>query len=81
MLNPILLIGWIIPFIATVSLAIPFWLCWTVYELGQKYFGFLPVQYQEIPFWNCVGLFILISILKPTLTPTLASVSNTNNAS
>ena len=32
----------------------------------------------SIPFWNCVGLFIVISIIKGALVPTLASVSNSN---
>lgn len=29
-----------------------------------------------VPFWNCVGLFIVVPIIKGTLVPKLVSVSN-----
>jgi hypothetical protein len=63
MLNQLPFIGWILDFIFKVSLALPFWICWTVGGIGQKYFYFLPLVYQKIGFWHCVGIFIVLSIL------------------
>lgn len=77
MLNAIPFIGWIISAITAVSLAIPFWFCWTVMDVGEKYFYFIPETYQSIPFWECVYLFIVIAILKGTLIPRLFHTSNT----
>jgi len=76
MLNAIPFIGWFISLAISISLAIPFWFCWTVCHLGQKYFYFLPVVYQTIGFWSCVGLFTIISILKLVLVPHIASIQN-----
>ncbi len=76
MINSIPFLGWMISAVCTVSLAIPFWLCWSVGGIGETYFYFVPEQFQTIPFWRCVGLFIVISILKGTLIPKLFSVSN-----
>lgn len=78
MINKLPIIGWILSFTASVSLSIPFWICWTVCGIGAKYFSFLPQVYQVIPFWNCVGLFIVLSVLKG-LVPTLANVDNSNS--
>jgi len=75
-INSIPILGWMLSFIGNVSLAIPFWLCWTVCGLGSYYFDFLPSKYQSIPFWECVGLFFIASILKVVLIPKLVSVSN-----
>lgn len=77
MLNKLPIIGWFFTAFASVSLSVPFWLIYTVFEIGETYFYFLPEVYQTIPFWNCVGLFIVISILKGTLTPKFVNVSNT----
>lgn len=76
MLNAIPVIGWLFSFGAAVSLSVPFWFCWTFWGLGSSYFGFLPAQYQVIPFWHCVGLFTIVWILKG-LAPTLVSNTNT----
>ena len=76
MLNAIPIIGWLISFITTVSLSLAFWICWSVGNIGKTYFYFLPNIYQDISFWNCVGLFITISILKGTLIPSIFKVSN-----
>lgn len=73
-LNALPLVGWVLSGIIAVSLAVPFWLCWTFFGIGAKYFYWLPAIYQRIPFWDCVGLFIAISIIKSILTPRLASV-------
>lgn len=78
MINVIPIVGWLISFVFSASLSVPFWFCWTRCGLGAKYFYWLPDIYLHIPFWNCVGLFIVISILKNALTPKLVDVSQTN---
>lgn len=79
MINKIPFIGWFFSFIASVSLSVPFWIAWTVCHIGEKYAYFLPKVYQAIPFWDCVGLFICISIIKGMLIPKLASFSSSNS--
>ena len=76
MINKIPFIGWLLSAIAAIGLAVPFWLFWTYYSIGSLYFYFLPKIYQSIPFWDCVGLFVVIAILKGTLVPKLFSFSN-----
>jgi hypothetical protein len=80
-MNYLPLIGWLFSFLGNVSLALPFWIVWTICGTGEKYFYFLPEVYRSIDFWPCVGLFMAINILKPLLTPNFVSVSqsNTNN--
>lgn len=79
MLNKLPIIGWLLAFLGSVSLSIPFWVCWTICGIGEVYFYWLPDVFHVIPFWSCVGLFIVIGILKPALTPKLASVSQSND--
>lgn len=69
MINGLPIVGWIVSFVVNASMAVPFWYCWTVCGIGQTYFAFLPPQYHVIGFWSCVGLFIVISILKAVLVP------------
>ena len=76
MLNSLPIIGWLISFVTTTSLSLAFWVCWSVGGIGKTYFYFLPDTYQDIPFWNCVGLFIVISIRKGALTPEVFKISN-----
>ena len=76
MINKLPFIGWFFSSMAAVSLSIPLWICWTWGGIGRKYFYFVPEVFQSISFWNCVGLFIIIAILKGTLIPKLFSVSN-----
>lgn len=79
MINKIPLIGWLIDFILNVSVAVPFYVIWTVCGMGVKYFSFLPVIYLSPGFWDCVGVFIVMPILKGVLVPTIVSVAQTNN--
>ena len=81
MINKLPFIGWFFSFVANVSMAIPFWICWTVCGIGPKYFYWLPEVYRSISFWDCVGLFICAGIIKGTFIPNFANVnqSNTNN--
>jgi hypothetical protein len=74
MINTIPIVGWIISLVGYASMAVPFWICWTGYGLGRTYFYFLPGRYHDIPFWHCVGLFIIVSVLK-NMVPKLASVN------
>ena len=79
MINKIPVIGWILSSIASVSLAVPFYICWTACEVGKTYFYFVPEVYQSISFWNCVGLFIVLGVLKGVFTFKLVSVNQTVN--
>jgi hypothetical protein len=76
-------IGWFLSLVAAISLAIPFWICWTSCGIGAKYFYFLPAVYQSISFWNCVGLFVTLNIIGSLInyvTPRIVSVTNTNDS-
>lgn len=77
MFNKIPLLGWLISAIAAIGLAVPFWLFWTYYSIGVTYFYFVPKVFQSIPFWDCVGLFVVLGILKGTFTPKLFYITNT----
>lgn len=72
MVNTIPVLGWILSFLASVSLAVPFWICWTHCGLGRLYFGWLPPHWHELPFWHAVGLAVIASILKAILLPSLS---------
>ena len=47
-----------------IVLAIPFWLFWTVFGIGTKYFSFLPSIYQSITLWHCMGIFACIGLIR-----------------
>jgi len=79
MWNVIPVLGWLVSLIVNVSLALPFWLCWTVFGVGQKFFYFMPPVYQRIGFWDTVFLFTVVGIVK-LFVPSLASVSTTNSS-
>ena len=79
MLNSFPVIGWLIDFGFKASMSVPFWFIWTYFGLGKKYFYFLPEVYQSVPFWHCVGLFIVIPIAYAIIIPRIVSVSQTNN--
>ena len=71
-------IGWIIGVFYSVSISIPFYFIWN--GMAPKYFYFLPELYLDLPFWDCVGLFILSSMLKALLVPKFVSVSQSNES-
>lgn len=73
-MNAIPFIGWGLSLVFSASLAVPFWFCWTVCDIGETYFYFLPEVYHNIGFWACVGLFIVASILKAVVVPKFADV-------
>ena len=80
MINAIPGIGWLLSFFFSVSLAVPFWITWTVCGIGDTYFYFLPTVYHAPGFWSCVGLAMVASILKAVLIPKFASVSNSSES-
>lgn len=55
-------IGWLVGAFFAFFAAIPFYFLWNA--LAPTYCYWLPEVYLQIPFWHCVGLFILILILK-----------------
>lgn len=79
MINAIPVFGWLLSLAFNVSMAVPFWICWTVFGIGRTYFSFLPEPWQVIPFWSCVGLFISVSIIKTVFIPKLVDVSNSTD--
>jgi len=50
-----------------VFLSIPFYFLWNY--LVPIYASQLPLVYQHIPFWHCVGLFALVIIVRALLFP------------
>ena len=78
MLNAIPILGWLISALFAMSLAVPFYFIWNA--LAPTYFYFLPAVYKAIPFWDCVGLFIILPILKSMLVPKFSSVSSSSEA-
>ena len=77
MFNMIPGVGWVIDLLLKMSMALPFWLTWTVGGIGEKFFYFLPSVFHVISFWECVGLFIAVPIAKIIFLPSIISNSNT----
>lgn len=69
MLNYIPILGWLIDLIFKMFLAIPFWIIWDLLNVGKNFFNFLPQQFHVIGFWNTVGLFIVLGIIKAVVVP------------
>lgn len=78
MIHGIPVLGWILGLIVAASLAVPFWICWTVANIGETFAPWLPPVYQSPGFWQCVGVFICASIIKTVFIPSFVSVSQTN---
>jgi hypothetical protein len=53
-------------------LAIPFYYLWNYF--APIYLPNIPDIYKGLPFWNCVGVFVLISIVKTLIMPSYNSV-------
>ena len=75
MIHAIPFLGWFIGLICHASMALPFWLCWTVFGIGEKYFYFAPDVYHGIGFWASVGIFTVASVLKSILLPKLGGTT------
>ena len=75
MIYAIPVVGWLVGLFFHTMLAIPFYFVWN--WLAPTYFYWLPSVYLQIGFWNIVGLFIIMSILKTVLLPTFVSRNTT----
>ncbi len=75
-LNNIPFAGWFLDFFFKVSLALPFWLIWSVLGIGKKFFYFLPQVYLDTGFWETVGVFVVVPIVYSIFIPKFVSVSN-----
>lgn len=57
MLNAIPFFGWFLSAVFAISLAVPFWLIWTVFGIGQTFAYWLPAVYLNPGFWQCRRAF------------------------
>jgi hypothetical protein len=76
MLNAIPFVGWFLSAFVSFCLAVPFWFIWTVCGIGETYAYWLPPVYRHPGFWACLGIFMVVSIIKSVFVPKLVSVSN-----
>ena len=76
MISRIPIAGALIQLVGEMSMALPFWITWDLYSIGQRYIPDLPERYHHPGFWNLVGIFICAGILKAVFVPRLASVHN-----
>ena len=77
-INAIPFLGWFLDLSLNASTSVPFYFPWN--HLCPKYMPFIHAPYDHLPFWDCVWLFMLIGILKSTLVPKLANVTQNNEA-
>ena len=75
MLNAIPFVGWIVSTFVAFCLAVPFWFIWTACGIGQTFAYWLPAVYLHPGFWQCVGLFMVVSIIKAVFVPKLTQIS------
>jgi len=62
-MNYIPIVGWFVSILINMSLAFPFWFLWTQLGAGSRYFSWLPSIWHKVPYWDLVGLFVLVHIL------------------
>jgi hypothetical protein len=74
MINAIPILGWLLSFFFSVSVSVPFYFLWN--WLAPIYFYWLPDVYHSLPFWHCVGLFMLMPMVKALAFPKLADSSS-----
>ena len=72
MINVITAAGWFLSLFFMTSLALPYNSVRIV--CGPTYFYFPPPMWQSPDFFVCIGIFILVSILRSVFAPKLASV-------
>jgi hypothetical protein len=78
MLNCLPIVGWLISFLFATFLSVPFWFLWNI--LAPTYFYWLPPVYLHLPFWDVVGLVMLMSMID-TIMPKFVSSSSSSNSS
>jgi len=76
MFNCIPILGWLLSFLIYWSFAVPFWFLWSYVGIGKIYFYWLPHVYLNIPFWDCVWLGMIFSILKCVVFPHFGGYPN-----
>lgn len=81
MINAIPFLGWFIDFCLKASLAIPFWYIWDICNVGERFVYQLPIVYHHPGFWNIVGIFIVIPIMKGIFLPSFSITNNTTSKS
>ncbi|WP_036048689.1 hypothetical protein [Bradyrhizobium sp. Tv2a-2] len=80
MLNKIPLVGWLLAIFFAFCLAVPFWLLWTVFGIGETYAYWLPDVYRHPGFFDCVAIFVVVSILKDVFVPKIVSANNSSSS-
>lgn len=77
-LNIIPVAGWLLDLVFKISLAVPFYIVWTGFGIGERFFPFLPPQFLAPGFWDCVGVFIVVPIAYGIFVPRLAVVTSSS---
>ena len=57
---------------ALLVMALIFWLSWTYWGIGAKYFAFIPQVYLNIPFWDTYLAFVAMIALKEVILPNVS---------
>ena len=68
-------LGWAIGLMFSIFIAIPFFILWN--WLAPTYLYWLPEAFHHLPYWHCVGLFMLASMIRFALYPRLISSNTT----
>jgi len=68
-------VGWFFAFVFAFLASIPFYYLWN--WCAPIYFAFLPPVYLTVPFWHCVGLFMLSPLVKILIYPSAGGYSYT----
>ncbi len=71
MISFVPIIGWLVAFVIYFLLAIPFYFLWNA--MAPTYLYFLPPVYHQLPFWDCVLLLWLLSIIKDVAMPSCST--------
>ena len=66
------ILGWLIAPLISACAALPFYVLWHWFNV-KKFFTFLPDVYLNAGFWEMVGLFLVLSMLKSLLLPSLTN--------
>jgi hypothetical protein len=64
MLNQIPIVGWMLDLFFKASMAVPLWFFWTAIGIGAKFFPFLPAPFLTIGLLDCIGMLIILDILR-----------------
>jgi hypothetical protein len=59
--------GYFMGIFGAIFWSIPFYFLWNA--LAPTYAYWLPEIYQRLPFWHCMGLFLIVAILRGLLFP------------